>query len=142
MLQCVAECCSVLQRIAVCRSVSQCVAVCVQCVATCGSVSTNHARHGHTHSRNCPPTNVMSVSIINTTYTTCTHTSAHPLLLDMGTCTHAIAHSLTLCQSLSYTHTHLLKGNSKVSCQIGITVSCFTFVVTVCPSHSTCFVYV
>ena len=41
MWQCVAECCSVLQRVAVCCSVLQCVAVCgstLQCVAVCCSV--------------------------------------------------------------------------------------------------------
>jgi len=38
-LQCVAVCCSVLQRVAACCSVLQCVAVCcsvLQCVAVCG----------------------------------------------------------------------------------------------------------
>jgi len=40
-LQCVAACCSVLQRVAVCCSVLQCVAVCcsvLQCAAVCHSV--------------------------------------------------------------------------------------------------------
>jgi len=42
VLQCVAVCCSVLQRVAVCRSVPWCVAVCcsvLQCVAVYCSVS-------------------------------------------------------------------------------------------------------